>query len=79
MLCCAVLCCAALCAVLRRAALKLFVKLAITDAWLVTAVTGQKSGATSFQPTTLLTTLRAYVEQACKGELKVNEPSSAPE
>ena len=54
-----------------------FVKLAGTEAWLSSAVTGQKSGSTSFQRTTLLNSLRGHVEQACSGVLKTKEPEAA--
>ena len=45
-----------------------FVKLAATDTWLLGAVTGYKVHG-MLSRTTLLDTLRTYVEKACNGEI----------
>ena len=47
---------------------KIFVKMAISEPWLIGAVTGTRSHGLLGR-TTLLTTLHGFVEQACNGEL----------
>ena len=47
---------------------KIFVKMSLSEPWLIGAVTGQKTHGLLVR-TRLLTTLRTYVEQACNGEL----------
>ena len=51
---------------------KIFVKMSLSEPWLIAAVTGQKShgmlGRTRF-----LTTLHSFVEQSCNGEIESRE------
>ena len=47
---------------------KIFVKMAISEPWLIGAVTGTRSHGLLGR-TTLLSTLHGFVEQACNGEL----------
>ena len=47
---------------------KIFVKMSLSEPWLIGAVTGQKTHGLLVR-TRLLTTLRSFVEQACNGEL----------
>ena len=52
---------------------KTFVKMTKGETWLLAAVTGMKAQNTSIQRTTLIETLRGYVEKACSGELKARD------
>ena len=47
---------------------KIFVKMSLSEPWLIGAVTGQKAHGMLCR-TTLLTTLHSFVEKACNGEL----------
>ena len=47
---------------------KIFVKMSLSEPWLIGAVTGQKTHGLLGR-TRLLTTLHSFVEQACNGEL----------
>ena len=47
---------------------KIFVKMSVSEPWLIGAVTGQKTHGLLGR-TRLLTTLHSFVEQACNGEL----------